>query len=92
MAEVVNDVVKGTKIKISLNVYAQKCGSKQIRNLAPFSTSLPTSAEECQKFKISPPHFEIENVSGNLLRKRQHFDKGHKLDTKISICLFHCHK
>ena len=42
-------------------VYAQKCGSKQIHNLAPFSTSLPTSAEECQKFKISPPHFEIEN-------------------------------
>ena len=51
------------KIQISLNVYAQKCGSKQVRNLAPFSASLPTSAEECQKFKISPPHFEIENVS-----------------------------
>ena len=31
--------------------------------LAPFSTSLPTSAEECQKFKISLPYFEIENVS-----------------------------
>ena len=30
--------------------------------MAPFSTSLPTSAEECQKFKISPPHFEIKNV------------------------------
>ena len=64
-AEVVNDVVKGAKIQISLNVYAQKCGSKQIRNLAPFSASLPTSAEECQKFKISPPHFEIENVKSN---------------------------
>ena len=25
-------------------VYAQKCGSKQIHNLAPFSTSLPTLA------------------------------------------------
>ena len=47
--------------QISLNVCAQKCGSKQIRNLAPFSTSLPTSAEECQIFKISLPHFEIEN-------------------------------
>ena len=56
--EVVNNVVKGAKIQISLNVYAPKCGSKQIRNLAPFSTSLPTSAEECQKFKISLPHFE----------------------------------
>ena len=55
-AEVVNEVVKGAKIQISLNVYAQKCSSKQICNLAPFSTSLPTSAEECQKFKISPPH------------------------------------
>ena len=62
-AEVVNNVVKGAKIQISLNVYAQKCGSKQIRNFAPFSTSLPTSAEECQKFKISRRHFEIENVS-----------------------------
>ena len=58
-AEAANDVVKGAKIQIPLNVYAQKRGSKQIRNLAPFSTSLPTSAEECQKFKISPPHFEI---------------------------------
>ena len=48
-AEVVNDEVKGAKIQISLNVYAQKCGSKQIHNLSPFSTSLPTSAEECQK-------------------------------------------
>ena len=48
-----------------MNVYAQKCGSKQIRNLAPFSTSLPNSAEECQKFKISLPHFEIEIVSLN---------------------------
>ena len=46
-------------------VYAQKCGSKQIHNLAPFSTSLPTSAEECKKFKIIPPHFEIENVTQN---------------------------
>ena len=45
-AEVVNDVVKCAKIQIALNVYAQKFGSKQIRNLAPFSTSLPTSAEE----------------------------------------------
>ena len=64
-AEVVNtcNVVKGAKIQISLNVYAKKCGSKQICNLAPFSTSLPTWAEECKKFKISPPHFEIENVS-----------------------------
>ena len=44
-------------------VYAKKCGSKQIRNLVPFSTSLSTSAEECQKFKISLPHIEIENVS-----------------------------
>ena len=35
--------------------------------MAPFSTSLPTSAEECKKFKISPPHFEIENV--NLMKK-----------------------
>ena len=43
-AEVVNDVVKGAKIQISLNVSAQKCGSKQIRNLAPFSTSLTASA------------------------------------------------
>ena len=64
-AEVVNDVVKDAKTQIFLNVYAQKCGSKQIRNLAPFSTSLPTSAEECQKFKISLPHFEIENVTEN---------------------------
>ena len=46
-------------------VYAQKCGSKQIHNLVPFSTSLPTWAEECQKIKISPPHFEIENVMQN---------------------------
>ena len=69
-AEVVNDVVKGTKIQISLNVYAQKCGSKQIRNLAPFSTSLQTSAEECQKFKISPPHFEIENVRLDVIFKK----------------------
>ena len=61
-AEVVNDVVKGAKIQIFLNVYAQKCGAKQIQNLAPFSTSLPTSAEECQKFKISPLHFQIKNV------------------------------
>ena len=61
-AEVVYDVVKGAKIQIYLNVYAQKCGSKTIRNLAPFSASLPTSAEECQKLKISLPHFEIENV------------------------------
>ena len=61
-AEVVNDVVKGAKIQISLNVYAQKFGSKQIHNLVPFSTSLPTSVEEFQKFKISLPHFEIENV------------------------------
>ena len=38
-AEVVNDVVKCAKIQIALNVYAQKFGSKQIRNLAPFSTS-----------------------------------------------------
>ena len=56
-------IVKGAKIQISLNVYAQKYGSKQTRNLAPFSTSFPTSAEECQKFKISPLHFEIENVN-----------------------------
>ena len=55
-------MIKGAKIQISLNVYAQKCGSKQIHNLVPFSTSLPTSAEECQKFLISVPHFEIENV------------------------------
>ena len=33
---IVNDEVKGAKIQLSLNVYAQKCGSKQIRNLAPF--------------------------------------------------------
>ena len=40
-AKDVNDVVKGAKIQISLNVYTQKCGSKQIHNLVPFSTSLP---------------------------------------------------
>ena len=66
-AEVVKDVVKDAKIQITLNVYAQNCGSNQIHNLAPFSTSLPTSAEECQKFKICPPHFEIENVSNQAL-------------------------
>ena len=64
-AEVVNNVVKGAKIQISLNVYVQKCGWKQIRNLVPFSISLPTSAEEYQKFKISLPHFEIDNVRRN---------------------------
>ena len=51
-------------------VYAQKCGSKQIRNLAPFSTSLSTSAEECKKFKISPPHFENENVTVTIENKK----------------------
>ena len=66
-AEVINDVVKGAKIQISLNVYVKKCGSKQIHNLTPFSTSLPTSAEECQKFKNSPRHFEIENVRNEVV-------------------------
>ena len=81
-AEVVNDVVKGAKIQITLNVYAQNCGSNQIHNLAPFSTSLPTSAEECQKFKISPPHFEIENVS----RQERQKEEGHSSEIR-GLCL-----
>ena len=33
---------------------------KQIQILVPFFTSLTTSAEGFQKFKMSPPHFEIQ--------------------------------
>ena len=62
VAEVGNDVVKGAKIQIS-EFMLKNVLQKQIHNLAPFSTSLPTSAEECQKFKITLPHFEIENVN-----------------------------
>ena len=67
------------------NVYAQKCGSKQIHNLAPFSTSLPTSAEECQKFKISPPHFKIENVTAQLITITYNENLTRKLDLRSGI-------
>ena len=41
---------------------------QQIQILVPFFTSLTTSAEGFQKFKMSPPHFEIqEQVFGLLI-------------------------
>ena len=94
-AKAVNDEVKGAKIQISLNVCAQKCGSKQIHNLAPFSTSLPSSAEECQNFKISLPHFEIENVSmidlKTLSLKKNDIKQFHKCPQNDKHNLVHCY-
>ena len=37
---------------------------KNVVQFGVFFYIMPTSAKECQKFKISPPHFEIENDKG----------------------------
>ena len=52
-----NDVVKGAKIQISLTRNILRVCSKHIQILAPFLTSLTTSAEYFQNREFSPPHF-----------------------------------